>query len=290
MTKGAFVLKNLVEMFGLQGVAVFVFIILLKPAYENLFPYADVVGVTVAVFLVCYYLDTYFSVLRESIGKENNANNKCLEKINEDVQDLNAKVNDIDTVLANRLPEIDKRFMDYTVDAKNEILKCVDKAKVGIDETFTKTAVNLLDDIEENTEALISDNADEREQVMQVLDYLTGNIDGQGNQLGKAVHILQNVNDKIGEEIRTETFEDKEGHTVLMNTVKNNLLQYSELRENNKLVFISFYKDGKIAASKTFNKDGKITGENKYYEDGELKERITYYTMNGETEAKVEKF
>ena len=283
-------MKNLVEMFGLKGLAVFVFIILLKPAYENLFPYADVVGVTVAVFLVCYYLDTYFSVLRESIGKENNANNKCLEKINEGVQDLNAKVNDIDTVLANRLPEIDKRFMDYTVDAKNEILKCVDKAKVGIDETFTKTAVNLLDDIEENTEALISDNADEREQVMQVLDYLTGNIDGQGNQLGKAVHILQNVNDKLGEEIRTETFEDKEGHTVLINTVKNNLLQYSELRENNKLAFISFYKDGKIAASKTFDKDGKITGENKYYEDGELKERITYYTMNGETEAKVEKF
>ena len=97
-------------------------------------------------------------------------------------------------------------------------------------------------------------------------------------------------NNKIGEEIRTETFEDKESHTVLINTLNNNLLQYSELRENNKLAFISFYRDGKIVASKTFDKEGKITGENKYYEDGELKERITYYTVHGETEIKIENF
>ena len=283
-------MRNLVEMFELKGIAVFVLFILLKPAYENLFPYAGVVVITVVVFLMCCYLDTYFSLLRDAIEKEKNVNNKCLEKINEDVQDINAKFSNIGTVLTSRIPEMEKTFIDNTVYAKNEILKCVDKAKVGIDETFTKTAVNLLGDIEDNTEALIAENANEREQVMQVLDYLTGHIDGQGNQLGKAVHILQNVNEKIGEEIRTETFEDKEGHTVLINTLKNNLLQYSELRENNKLAFISFYKDGKIVASRTFDKDGKITGENKYYEDGELKERITYFTAYGETDVKIESF
>lgn len=294
----------MVDSLGLKGLTVFTVIVLLKPAYEKLFPHADLVIITIAAFLFFSYIDMYFHTVQEKIYRETEENKQRLqaieefthereEAINNSITETVNKIDNTEKILTKFLLDQSKVFEEKAVDIKTEILKCVETAKTEMDNSITEKVDTILEESDAKQELMedtIAENIDEREQLLQFLDYLTGKIDAQGEQLDNTGRILHKLHDKVGEEIKTETIVDKEGHTVLINTIRNNLIQYSELRENNKLSFIGFYKNGKIISSKCFSKEGWISGENQYYESGELKERKTYYIKNGIVEVKTEQF
>ena len=65
---------------GLKGVSIFVILILLKPFYEKLFPYADLLIIAAALFLCFWYLEAYFNYIREGIYTQIEGNKNSLEK------------------------------------------------------------------------------------------------------------------------------------------------------------------------------------------------------------------
>lgn len=200
---------------------------------------------------------------------------------------------------------------------RGDILDAVNNSKSGLDKVLTERFEDLSDEMAENqktTDNSFVESMNVKAQIAQIMEDLVTNISEQRIQVDGVDKIIRDVEDKVDDqnvqidniekildningvnsnvepEVRTETFEDKNEHTLLINTLKDNLLQYSELRDKNKIVFVSFYENGKIVTSKSFDENGKVVAENKFYENGELKERKTYFVNNGKTEVEVENF
>ena len=207
-----------------------------------------------------------------------------------------------------------KELTEVVNSAKAEMVKAVNISKNEMDNTISEKFEGIYADIDENqniiVEALgqsmdaktqiaeiltgVKDNTDEQKMMIdgveKVLREVEDKIDDQGVQVDNVEKVLKHINGETEPQFRTETFEDKKENTILINTLKDNLLEYSELRDNNKLSFVSFYKNGKIVSSKSFDENGNVVAENEFYENGELKERKTYYVKNGKTQVEVENF
>ncbi len=207
-----------------------------------------------------------------------------------------------------------KEVTEVVNSAKAEMVKAVNISKNEMDNTISEKFEGIYADIDNNqnvivealgqsadaktqlAEILISvkDNTDEQklmiDGVEKVLREVEDKIDDQGVQVDNVEKVLKHINGDTEPQLRTETFEDKKENTILINTLKDNLLEYSELRDNNKISFVSFYKNGKIVSSKSFDENGNVVAENEFYDNGELKERKTYYVKNGKTQVEVEKF
>jgi len=206
---------------------------------------------------------------------------------------------------------------ETVTNVREDIIMAVNNSKSGLDKVLSEKFEDLTDEVAENQKA--TDNSfvesmNVKAQLAQIMEDLVNNISEQRIQVSGVEKIIRDVEDKVDvqniqvdnieqvlqniagvngneePEIRTETFEDKNEHTLLINTLKDNLLQYSELRDRNRIVFASFYENGKLVASKSFDDNGRVVAENKFYENGELKERKTYYVKNGKTEVEVESF
>ena len=197
---------------------------------------------------------------------------------------------------------------------KTEVVKTVNDSTNTLNGNISERFENVYDDIENNQNVIVNafaESMDAKSQIAEMLTNVKNNFNEQKLMIDGVEKVLRDVEDKIDEQgvqvdnvekvlkhnignfephLRTETFEDKKENTILINTLKDNLLQYSELRDNNKISFVSFYEDGKIISSKSFDENGKVVAENKFYDNGELKERKTYYVKNGKTEVEVEKF
>lgn len=95
---------------------------------------------------------------------------------------------------------------------------------------------------------------------------------------------LENFSFKLNEitkSLPTKKFRDEivvnsEEKIVMINYYTNNLLSYSEMRRDGKILIIAFYKEGKITVSKTFTEHGVLASENYFYSSGEIQRRITY--------------
>ena len=207
-----------------------------------------------------------------------------------------------------------KELTEVVNSAKAEMVKAVNISKNEMDNTISEKFEGIYADIDENqniiVEALgqsmeaktqiaeiltgVKDNTDEQKMMIdgveKVLREVEDKIDDQGVQVDNVEKVLKHINGETEPQLRTETFEDKKENTILINTLKDNLLEYSELRDNNKISFVSFYKNGKIVSSKSFDENGNVVAENEFYENGELKERKTYYVKNGKTQVEVENF
>ena len=207
-----------------------------------------------------------------------------------------------------------KEVTEVVNSAKAEMVEAVNISKNEMDNTISEKFESIYADIDNNqnvivealgqsadaktqlAEILISvkDNTDEQklmiDGVEKVLREVEDKIDDQGVQVDNVEKVLKHINGETEPQLRTETFEDKKENTILINTLKDNLLEYSELRDNNKISFVSFYKNGKIVSSKSFDENGNVVAENEFYDNGELKERKTYYVKNGKTQVEVEKF
>ena len=200
---------------------------------------------------------------------------------------------------------------------REDIIMAVNNSKSGLDKVLSEKFEDLTDEMAENQKAIDNsfvESMNVKAQLAQIMEDLVNNISEQRIQVNGVEKIIHDVEDKVDvqnvqvdnieqvlqningvnsneePEIRTETFEDKNEHTLLINTLKDNLLQYSELRDRNRIVFASFYENGKLVASKSFDDNGSVVAENKFYDNGELKERKTYYVKNGKTEVEVESF
>ena len=208
-----------------------------------------------------------------------------------------------------------KGEVEKTVDgAKDDLLNAFADTKRGLDKTIVDQIEELKEEIEENHDEVNNsfvENTNGQAQIAQVLEDLTNNIGEQRFQIDGVGNMIREVENKVDEQsvqvdqieknlknikgdeepqVRTETFEDKKENTILINTLKDNLLEYSELRDNKKIAFASSYEKGKLVYTKSFDEKGNVVSENKFYENGELKERKTYYVQNGKTKVEVETF
>lgn len=101
---------------------------------------------------------------------------------------------------------------------------------------------------------------------------------------------IEKVKEFVNGNLRTEVIRDSQNKSLVINTLKDDLLIYSEMRDDNKLTFMAFYNNGKIAFSKSFDLDGNITSEIEYHPDGQVKERKLYLVENGRVKVLKENF
>lgn len=254
-----------------------------------------------------------FSNVREKIAADNNiaAMRQAKSLDNYEVKlekQINNLKDDIKTDV-KRVVDNSAKNIDTSLDAKvNEMGRIVTSSHKTVVDELGKNVVKMLE-IQQKNNAYLSENVGEAlagidENTQMFRDCLEDNLkrviqlsdESEQNKTqvldGITEHNLKikKLLDAVSMQYEQEFIEEKDNGTVVVNTKKNGLTIQSEMREDNKLVFLAGYQDGKVIFTKSFDDNGNLISEVSYYSNGQIKERKTYRNYNGKINVELERF
>ena len=202
-------MKSLVENLGLKGITLFALIIVLKPFYEEAFPYADTIIIAIAAFLIFWYLEVYFSLLREGIQKEIDESKKDLKNFEEfssnkfsvletSLAETHNRIGNTELLLITKLTEMNNdvngRFKDVLAinnETKTDINKMHNslESQIGtVSENMDKTIGDAYQKVEEKQNILSTELGCVKKDVTNQLN----DVLGSGAETKESISVLQN--------------------------------------------------------------------------------------------------
>lgn len=253
-------MKNMVNRLGLKGILLCFFMVIIGGKIDDLPMAADMILMIFGSVLGVIYLEIYLQDYRQNILSDLKTDN---QKISEQLTDIN---NNQKIYMYN--------FEKYV---QGDILKFDDLSKkLQFINEQVYLNVATLNTLGENIESDLTD--------------INNSINENSKNIEIAHENMRIIAGLLNLDFKTRIIEDKDNKTMIFNTFKNNVMVYSEMRDDNKLSFMAFYDAGKIISSRSFDENGNITAENFYYKSGELKKRKIYTIINGKTQIETENF
>ncbi|NFO04187.1 hypothetical protein FDB23_08710 [Clostridium botulinum] len=214
----------------------------------------------------------YFNGFKTVMISDKNERNDVL---NDKFNNIYQQIIKLSEISSNRKDKLDETILDTV-----SIIKAIDDNVTKKNYIFSEMLSKV---VEKDTElALSAKNIENRQEET---DNKIRNLEIQILALNNLVKILNKIlseQEICRNEVaitksdpnRIEKIHDDTSGITIVNTFKNDILQYSEMQELGKKIFSAEYDSkGRILLSKNYNKKGEVAIENSYYKNGQVKER-----------------
>ncbi|NFO11074.1 hypothetical protein FDB29_08155 [Clostridium botulinum] len=214
----------------------------------------------------------YFNGFKTVMISDKNERNEVL---NDKFNNIYQQIIKLSEISSNRKDKLDETILDTV-----SIIKAIDDNVTKKNYIFSEMLSKV---VEKDTELALSTKNIENRQ--EETDNKIRNLEIQILALNNLVKILNKIlseQEICRNEVaitksdpnRIEKIHDDTSGITIVNTFKNDILQYSEMQELGKKIFSAEYDSkGRILLSKNYNKKGEVAIENSYYKNGQVKER-----------------
>ncbi len=231
-----------------------------------------------------------YNALKEDQEKSIAEGTKLLERnVSLLKQEINATNNNIHSASENQAKEIAKVFEAIRVltDKEefkfNNVISAINKANTN-DSKITLATEDLVSHLD-----LIKTQIDNLDSKVSSVISLANTLKSLQTKAELPENIL--VDEKVTGNDKIEKMIDEENKLSIINKYIGDILSYSEMLQDGKLIFSANYDDtGVMVASKNYDADSNVITEMVYFPNGEVKERKENIKKNGEIVTYVTKF